>query len=210
MKRNITLLFMFIVYSAWTSAQNGRQSFAFHVGYGNMLEGTSGLTIRDNSYQDKLCKGVNWDAQYYVVPFKHLGFGLLYSGYSAQARHEEGADHVYTHFISPQAGLYIINNNAVDLRFNAGLGWMFYRNNGEVFSNSRTVTTSNLAGNLGLNFNYKLNSNWGIGADVQYLIAKFGQMDVRYHDETIKVTFPNGESLSGSRLSISAGITYSF
>ncbi len=201
---------MLIAYTAWASAQNGRQSFAVHIGYGNMLEGTSGLSLSDDTYKNKLCQGVNWDAQYHVRAFKDMDFGLLYSGYSAKATHEEGADHVYTHYIAPQAGLYIVNNRSIHVRVNAGLGWMFYRNNGEVFAKSRKATTSNLAGNLGVNFNYKLTPNWGIGADVQYLIAKFGQMDVRYHGQTVDVRFPDGDSLSGSRLSLSAGITYSF
>lgn len=184
------------------------QTLAFHVGYGNMVKGTGGLTNSSSSYKDQLLEGISWDAQYYLRPIKVLGAGLLYSGYTSNGSHEEGNDHLYTHYLAPQVGLYAVSTDYFTLRFNLGVGAMFYRNNGEVFGKERRVRGTSIAANAGVNAAYHFTRQWAIEADIQYVPSQLERFRSRYHDEKITVKFPDG--LSVSRLNVSAGLSYTF
>lgn len=215
MKSKKSILWVFLLLTSTTQlfAQKKewqRHSFAVHAGYANMLQGTGGLTNSSQNYEDELTKGFGWDLQYYGRPIKALGIGILYSGFTSQGKHEEGSDHLYTHYIAPQIGLYAVDVERFSLRFNAGLGAIIYRNSSEVFGKSRRAIGTLFAANVGVNGAFKLTRNWAIEADIQYVTSRLDKMKVRYHDETTTVKFADGESPHLGRLNLSAGISYSF
>lgn len=187
-----------------------RHSFAVHTGYATMLQGVSGLTNSSPGYERELSNGTGWDVQYYGRPIPVLGIGFLYSGFSSQGSHEEGSDHIYTHYFAPQVGLYAVDNQWFSLRFNAGVGGIFYRNNSEVFEKSRRATGRYFAINGGVNAAFKLTRNWAIEANAQYIASRLSSMDVYYHNETTTVCFDKGNESRLGRLNLSAGISYSF
>lgn len=205
---SLLLLTLSLRLSAQSTANRLRQSFAVHVGYGNMVKGTEGLTNSSSDYEGQLRQGISWDAQYYFRPIKVLGIGLLYSGYTSNGSHEEGSDHLYTHYLAPQVGLYAVSNDHFTLRFNLGVGGMFYRNNSEVFEKERRVKGSAIAANVGVNAAYRIARNWAIEADIQYVPSQIHRVRSHYHNETITVRFPDG--LSANRLNLSAGFSYLF
>lgn len=207
----IALSLLLLTVSVGLSAQNTdklRQSFAIHVGYGNMVKGTDGLTNATSGYESQLQQGISWDAQYYFRPIKVLGLGILYSGYTADGSHEEGSDHLYTHYLAPQVGLYAVSTDCFTLRFNLGAGGMFYRNNSEVFGKERRVKGSFIAANVGVNAAYRFARHWAVEADVQYVASQIRKVRSHYHDEAITVRFPSG--LTTTRLNLSAGFSYLF
>lgn len=208
----IVLSLLLLTVSLGLSAQKTdnrlRQSFAVHVGYGNMVKGTGGLTNSSSGYKDQLQQGISWDAQYYFRPIKVLGVGILYSGYTSDGSHEEGSDQLYTHYLAPQVGLYAVSTDHFTLRFNLGVGGMFYRNNSEVFEKERIVKGSSIAANVGVNAAYRFARHWAVEADIQYVPSKLEKMRSHYHGEVIKVKIPGGFSMS--RLNLSAGFSYLF
>lgn len=211
--KSILGLFLLIATTTQLLAQKKewqRHSFAVHAGYANMLQGTGGLTNSMHSYERELLEGTSWDLQYYGRPTKMLGIGFIYSGFTSQGSHEEGSDHLYTHYFAPQMGLYAVDGKRFSLRLNAGLGGIFYRNNSEVFTKSRRTTGRFFAINGGVNAAFKLTRNWAIEANAQYIASSLDKMEARYHDETTTVDFAKGEESHLGRLNLSAGIAYSF
>lgn len=212
-KKSILCLFLLLAGATQLLAQKKewqRHTFSVHAGYANMLQGTGGLTNSSHDYERDLSKGTGWDVQYYGRPTKALGIGLLYSGFTSKGSHKEGSDHLYTHYIAPQIGLYAVDQKWFSLRFNAGLGGIFYRNNSEVFGKSRRTDGRFFAINGGVNAAFKLTRHFAIEANAQYIASRLNSMDVRYHDETTTVDFADGDESHLGRLNLSAGISYSF
>lgn len=185
-------------------------SVSLHMGYANMPGGTAGLTNSAHSYERDLCSGISWDAQYYLHPFRWIGFGFLYSGYSAKGSLEYSSDHVYTHYIAPQFAFYCLSSERMNVRLNLGTGYLRYKNNSMVYEKERRVSGGRIAGNIGANAEYMLTPRWGISADVQYVFTNLRKVDSRYHGETIQVKFPSEDRLKVSRLNISLGLGYHF
>lgn len=212
-KKWLTCLIIVLLPCSFLTAENpvtNKHSIAFHLGYANMLGGTAGLTNSSHSYERDLCSGISWDAQYYLRPLKMLGFGALYSGYSAKGSLEHGSDHVYTHYIAPQFAWYCLNNERMNIRLNIGTGYLRYKNNSTVYEKERRVSGGRIAGNIGANAEYMLTSHWGISADLQYVFTNLRKANSKYHGETILVRFPSEERLKVSRLNISLGLGYHF
>lgn len=213
MKRKKLLLFIcLIVCYIRPSAQEttyARNTFSFRAGYGNMLKGTAGLTKQSHSYERKLSEGVVWEGQYYSHFMRVMGVGFLYSGFSSKGSHEEGSDHVYTHYIAPQIGLYCFQNQHINIRFDFGAGVMVYHNYSKVFGKERDVKGSSIAANAGVNTTFKLTRHWNLEADIKYIVSSLHEIYPFYHDRRTTVKF-NNDPLSISRLNLSAGISYSF
>lgn len=210
--RNLLILTFLIASCIRLCAQEAvtqEHTFSFRAGYGNMLEGTSGLTKQSHNYEKDLSTGFSWEAHYLYHFKKIIGIGILYSGFSSKGAHEEGSDHLYTNYIAPQVGFYPYQNKHVLLRIDLGMGAMTYRNNSEVFGKERVVTKSAFAGNAGINFTYKLTRHWNLEADVKYILCTMSKIKSHYHDEIVIVKF-NKHPLSVSRLNLLAGISYSF
>ena len=213
LKRKQNLLWFFL--TMWCIALPAQETtkqqhtFSFHTGYGNMLKGTAGLTNSSKSYERSLSEGVSWDAQYYYRPADIVGIGFLYSGFSSQGSHEEGSDHLYTHYFAPQAGIYCLRTKRFFIRLDAGIGILSYRNYSKVFDKSRRVTATSFATNAGLNATLKITRQWNIEADIQYVASNIHKIYPRYHNETTTVKFRN-DPLSVSRLNLSAGVSFNF
>lgn len=214
LKHYAWLILLLLPIVAFSQNENRfRHSFSVHAGYANMLNGTGGLTSTNDDYIDKMCSGLSWDAQYFFRvksnPEKvSVGFGLLYSGYSSKEELEYSSDHIYTHYLSPQFGVYIPLHKNIDLRGNIGIGPILYMNNGTVFGKPREINESSIACNLGLDAIWYLNSHWGLSVDIQYVNALLEKIHPLYHGETIGVRPETPISLS--RLNCSIGITYLF
>ena len=172
-KQNLLLVFLTMWCIALPAQETTKQqhTFSFHTGYGNMLKGTAGLIV---------------------------GMGFLYSGFSSQGSHEEGSDHLYTHYFAPQAGIYCLRTKCFFIRLDAGIGILSYRNYSKVFDKSRRVTATSFATNAGLNATLK-----------QYVASNIHKIYPRYHNETTTVKFRN-DPLSVSRLNLSAGVSFNF
>lgn len=192
------------------SADWQHHSFAIRAGYGNMLQGTKGLTNSSKSYEDMLSHGITWDVQYYYRPLNRLGIGLLYSGFTSKGKHDEGSDHLYTHYIAPQIGLYCLDTHWFALRFNAGVGGFTYLNDGKVFGKSRRAKGGSIAANIGINAAFKISPRWGIETDIGYMFANLHKLRSHYHDEVVTVHFPDGERVGAGHLNLSAGISFFF
>lgn len=186
-----------------------RHTFSVHAGYGNMLRGTAGLTNSLKSYERDLSEGVSWDVQYYFRPADIVGVGFLYSGFSSQGSHEEGSDHLYTHYFAPQVGIYCLRTKRFFIRLDAGIGLLSYRNYSKVFDKSRRVTGTSFATNAGVNATLKITRQWNIEADIQYVASSIHTIYPRYHNEVTTVKFRN-DPLSVSRLNLSAGVSLNF
>ena len=213
MKKRYALLFVFLIV-CWVGSVAQKttdrvHTLSFLAGYSNILEGTSGLTRQIHSYERELSEGVSWDVGYYFHPIKIMGIGILYSGFSSKGSHEEGSDHVHTHYIAPQVGLYCYENRYFFIRLSIGAGSMIYRNDSKVFGKSRLVRGSSAACNAGVNATLKLTRHWNLEANVQYIHAHIKEVTSLYHGKEITVEF-NDDPLSVSRLNLSAGISYSF
>ena len=187
-----------------------QREFSFHAGYGNILNGTPGLTLVTHSYQRKLAQGISWDGQYNYQPFKYFIVGFIYSGFSSKGSHPEGSDHLWINFIAPQIGGYIINNKQWQIRLTTGGGMLFYRNNSRVFDKRRTALAKGLGLLIDGSATYKLSPHIGVGMEIQYLFAGLPYLYSHYHGEKIRVTFDGENKGDLSRLNISAGISFYF
>lgn len=185
--------------------------FSVHTGYARILGKTGGLTQNTPGYRHDLAQGIGWDAQYYFRPVNRLEVGLYYSGFSSKGSHDEGKDHVQTHYIAPQIGFYCIDTQKFLTRINIGGGKIFYRNDSEVFGKDRRVKGSSGAFNLGANVTLKLTEHWGVEADLQYIYCNVDKVRTRYHDETITVRYPDGHPQPLKQMiNLSAGLSYRF
>lgn len=212
-KRHIALFLLFalccIQLSSKEKVNKQEHIFSLHTGYANMLGGATRLTNSSRSYERKISQGISWNAQYYFRPVSIMGIGFLYSGFSSKGSHEEGKDHIYTHYMAPQVGLYCFRSQRFFIRIDVGAGMMVYRNRSEVFGKSRYVKGSDIAANAGINGRLRLTRHWNIEADIQYIASSIYKMYSHYHGEVITVKLKENP-LSISRLNLSAGISYSF
>lgn len=207
------MLFLIIAFSLPLKAQKKdlpQQEFIFRIGYGNMVKGTSALTSSTHSYERKLSQGIDWDLEYNFRPIRHLGIGLVYWGFSSQGSHNEGSDHLFTHYVAPQISFYTVATERWDVGLGVGVGKIYYRNNSYVFGKSRRVKGDTWGPHIGIHSTYKLSRHLGVGLGVQYVAANLNSVHSRYHDETIIVKFPSEEKPELSRLNIIAGLSYHF
>lgn len=187
-----------------------QQEFFVRVGYGNLVKGTSALTLSTHSYERKLSQGVSWDAEYRFRPIRHLAVGLIYSAFSSKGSHDEGSDHFFTHYLAPQISIYALATEKWQLSLGVGLGKLFYRNNSYVFGKPRQVKGDTWGPHVSLQATYKLNRHWGIGTGVQYLAGALNSVRSHYHGETITVKFRNENQVDLTRLNIAASLSYHF
>lgn len=212
MKR--VLLCVMMVGSVWIGlhAEEPYRRHELSVGYGyaNMLAGTGGLTLASAAYERDLRSGMAWEAQYAFYPWDGAGFGAYYSGFTSSGSHPAGADHVYTHYFAPQLSFYVPAGKAIRFGLQAGMGYMAYRNDSEVYGKERRVTGGRLVGNLGLRGSYRFGPGWALTVGAQYLLSNLREAEVDYHGETTTVRYPLGDRLGMSRLQITAGLSFQF
>jgi hypothetical protein len=87
---------------------------------------------------------------------------------------------------------------------------MNYRNNSRVYEKPRRVTGWSLGENAGLNGTFLFSPRLGLSVDLQYIDSDIKTIRVFYHDETIKVKYPENKPLRLTRLNISAGLRHCF
>ena len=190
-------------------------SFALHYGYANMVNGTVALTNSSKSYDKGLRSGMSWDAQYYYrTQNRWTGWGVIYSGFTSKGALENSSDHIFTHYIAPQFGWYIlplVPRDRAYIRLNVGMGYFRHLDNSTVYGKSRRVTGSSFAGNIGLNGVYYLLPQLGISFDFQYIMTNLSKVNIRYHGEAIELRFRAADWwMQLSRLNISGGLSYFF
>ena len=205
------LLFSILTFSTLWGQTTVKHNLSVRAGYANMLGGTAGLTNSSNSYERELCSGFSWDAQYNYLTSSKVGLGMLYSGYTASGKLTYSSDHIYTHYLAPQFALIVYQKKQFKLQANAGLGYIFYLNNSTVFGKDRKVTGGNLAANIGVAAEYRINNRWGVSLGTQYVESSLKEINTFYHGENIKVKLGDGgNQLNLSRLNISAGVNFYF
>jgi|GEM_PF-127000 len=220
MKKNLILLSLLCFFAISSTAnlysqeKHRRNLFDLRLGYGNMLQGTAGLTNMQSSYINTLSSGFAWDAAYYFrfpkQPSKmNVGLGLQYNGFTSSGELQYSSDQLFINNVALQFALIYQFNNKMELRGNIGGGMIYYLNKSAVYGKDRRVTGSSGATNLGVNFTYMLTPLLGLSLDCGYLFAGLDEIESEYHGEKIKVTF-NDDLLSLSRLNITAGITFRF
>ena len=178
-----------------------------HAGWGKLPNKTSGLTNSSADYVNELSSGAVWNLQ---ALYRHKKFitGLLYSGYTANGKLEYSSDKILTTYISPQLGMNIpVIGEKFDIVFNAGLGNIWYRNNSLVFGKDRKVKGSAAGANFGLKAVYNFTQNFGISCEIASIWASLNKTFITYHDETIKVNYP--EALCLNQFTFSLGLKYS-
>lgn len=209
--KTILLLIVLIGHTPLFAQKDFEQhEFSFHVGYGNMFNGTPTLTMDTHHYQRQLAQGVSWDGQYHFRPIKRFIIGAVYSGFSSKGSHPEGSDHLWIHFIGTQIGICNADTRHWQIRMGAGPGALFLRNNSRVFGKERKATGKHIGFLLNANTTYKLTSHLGIGLGVQYLISGLHRMKSHYHGETVHVRFNDDHNADLSRLNITTGLSYYF
>ena len=179
-----------------------------HAGLGVLPDKTSGLTSSKSDYVGKLSSGLEWNIQIY---HRHKRFisGLMYSGYSASGKLENSSDKILTTYVAPQVGFnFPIVGDEFDIVLNAGIGGMWYRNNGSVFGNPRKVNGSTFGANLGLKGVYNFTQNVGASLEISTIRANLYKTNNKYHDETIRVRYP--DTLHLNQLTFSFGLKFSF
>jgi len=178
----------------------------FHAGWGK-LPNTSGLTNSSADYVNELCSGVDWNFQ---ALFRHKKFitGLLYSGYTANGKLEYSSDKILTNYIAPQIGMNIpVGSGKFDIAWNAGIGGMWYRNYSKVFEKDRKVKGSTTGVNLGLKAIYNFTQSFGVSFEIATIQASLYKTHITYHDETIKVKYP--DALPLNQFTFSFGLKFS-
>jgi hypothetical protein len=178
-----------------------------HAGWGKLPDKTSGLTNSSAVYVNELCSGVEWNLQAYFKSRK-LITGLLYSGYTANGKLKNTSDKILTTYIAPQLGMNIpIGGEIFDIAFNAGIGGMWYRNNSLVFGKDRIAKGRTVGINLGVKGIYNFTQSFGVSFEIATIRANLYKTKITYHDETIKVTYP--EALHLNQITFSIGLKYS-
>lgn len=203
----LTLLVVPGFISAETKEKKHR--FSVHAGYANMIGGTAGLTKSTSSYENKLCSGLTWDAQYDYWLYKQIGIGVLYSGYTADGSHAQGSDHIYTHYLAPKFTVRVYQTGQFNLSFNGGVGYLFYLNDSRVFGKERRATGGHIGTHVGGIAEYKLGEHWALSLETAFIYAKLSKMNTLYHGENTSVHFSNN-MLNASRINISAGLNFFF
>jgi hypothetical protein len=186
-----------------------KHQFSVYAGYANMIGGTAGLTKSTSSYENKLCSGFSWDAQYNYWAHKQIGIGVLYSGYSADGTHAQGSDHIYTHYIAPKLTVRVYQAGQFNLSFNGGAGYLFYLNDSRVFGKERRATGGHFGAHIGGTAEYKLGERWALSLETAFIYTKLSKINTLYHGENTSVHFSDNR-LNVSRLNISAGLNFYF
>lgn len=181
-----------------------------NAGYGSMTGHLAGLTLDTSPYRKELSKGFCWDVSYQVRPIQHLGIAMTYTGFSSKGSHQEGSDHLYIHYIAPQASLYCIDEELFSLSIGGGIGGVIYRNNSLVFEKPRQANGATVGLHLAVNGTAKLSKNIGLNAKIQYFGAELYKMKVNYHGETTTVKLTDDHELILSRISALIGLSYHF
>jgi hypothetical protein len=178
-----------------------------HAGWAKLPNKTSGLTNSAADYVNDLSSGISWNIQALHRHKKWMS-GVLYSGYTAKGKLEYGSDQILTSYIAPQIGLNIpVVGEKLDIAFNAGLGGMWYRNYSKVFEKDRKVKGRTVGANLGLKAIYNFTQSFGVSFEIASLWASLGKTYITYHDETIKVRYP--DALQLNQFTFSIGFKYS-
>ncbi len=205
-------LFLGILLSLCTAFAAGQEKdankhvFSVQAGYGNLLKSPKLLTQSTDAYRSGMRDGVAWNASYYFLPIPELGLGMLYAGHSSKSSHQDGADHLFTHYVAPQLAFLPLNSQKFTLGIHAGIGYFHYLNNSEVFGKSRKVSDSVLGFNVGAKAEYKLTTHWGIGINALLITADSHTSHVKYHGEEVDVNQINYLR----PFSITGGIQYHF
>ncbi len=187
-----------------------RHEISARMGYAHTVGRIHGLTNASKSYKNDMRSGISWDADYYFYPIEELCIGAFYSGFTSEESHTGGSDHIYTHYFAPQMGLNCLNNALWRIRMNLGMGYIRYLNNSIVYEKDRKVTGGRLAGNIGLKGEYLFTPHWGLSLSMICIYSNLKEVDIDYHNETVKVKYRIGNRSSVSRLDISAGIHFHF
>ena len=211
MKKFLFVLFFCGTVGATFAQELSTNSKAFlmflHAGWGKLPDKTSGLTNSSADYINEFCSGVEWNIQAFFRSQK-LITGLLYSGYTANGQLEYSSDKILTTYIAPQIGMNIpVGGEKFDIAFNAGLGGMWYRNNSLVFGKDRNVKGSTSGVNLGVKAVYNFIPNLGVSFEIATIRANLYKTNINYHDETIKVNYP--DALHLNQFTFSIGLKYS-
>jgi len=211
MKNILFVLFFFGIVGTTFAQESSINSNAFlmflHAGWGKLPNKTSGLTNSSADYINKLSSGAEWNLQMF---FRHkkLITGLLYSGYTANGKLEYSSDKIFTTYIAPQLGLNIpVGGEKFDIAFNAGLGGMWYRNNSLVFGKDRQAKGNTVGVNLGLKAVYNFTRDWGVSFEIATIQANLSKTKIKYHDNIIKVSYP--DALHLNQFTYSIGLKYS-
>lgn len=187
-----------------------KHEFSVHAGYGNMIHRAPTVTLPTYSYQRELAQGVSWDAEYLFRPTKRFLVGAVYSVFSSKGSHAEGKDHIWIHFFGPQAGICNAYTKHWQIRMTMSGGYLFFRNNSEVFGKPRTATAKRVALLFNGNASYKLTPHLGIGLEVQYLLSRLAHMRSYYHEEEVFVRLDEKHLSNLTRLNLSGGLSYYF
>jgi len=211
MKKFLFVLFLCGIVGTAFAQEKTANSNAFvmflHAGWGKLPDKTSGLTNSSSDYVNELSSGTGWNIQA-LFRSKKLITGLLYSGYTASGKLQYSSDILLTTYIAPQLGMNIpVGGEKFDIAFNGGIGSMWYCNNSFVFEKSRKVKGKTAGVNLGLKGVFNFTQNFGVSFEIATIRANLSKTKINYHDNTIKVTYP--DMLHLNQFTYSFGIKYS-
>lgn len=174
-----------------------------------------GITNSADAYSSDLRKGIAWDASYWYVGKAprdkgiRIAPGFLYQGSTYKNTHDTGADKIQMHYLAPQFGVFFIQNH-YQIQAATGIGYQFYHNKSSVYEKPREISMNRLAFNLSLSGEYFLTRQWGVSAQLNWLVSSSERYQVEYHNQTFEVEYPRTGYGYFGQLSLLFGLNYHF
>jgi len=218
MKEKIIVITTFLLITCCLSAQEqkdrsdydiGNNEFSLSLGAGcaYMMDGIAGLSSYSKSYNNKMRFGADYNFQF---EYRHSRFviGAMASVFNSSGSAEFSSDNIFINNFAVQTGGYWLlpELHKFSLKTTAGLGIITYTNSSKVFGKKRHISENTVGLHILNEAAYRFSPNWAIAINMLLAASEQGSFDVNYHGETFEVK----QTLPLSKISISAGIKYTF
>ena len=181
-------------------------NFDLNMGYGWVYNRTKNLTGAEKQFEDALSNGITWDLQYSCFLKSFLGFGAIYSGYASSGTFQGETDRILLTYLAPMVCIKSYQSKSWILKCNIGVGFLGYLDH--LKGTDINATAATLGTNIGMGIEYQVNSNWGIGVEVNSIMGSFKKITYHYSNYTEERTFDNNQKMGVSRIDMIIGLRY--
>lgn len=239
MPRLLLILLSVILFAQPASAQRGRYSGGSDADFQRFRIGLQGgysyriaklsptIPVVFKDYAQELKSGYHYGAHAAYFFTRSIGVGARFSTYRSSNAltgismidpvtfHTitgNMADDITINFIGPSFNTRLMfgSNDNLQLHFAVALGYLSYKDVGEVFT-PFTIKGSTFGANLGLGFDVALHKNISLGIEAGLLSGALKQVYVTANGGTEeKIELPEDEYENLSRVDASAGLRFTF